>query len=91
MAHWNNRVVRSKFPLIGGTGEEFEFEFGIREVFYNDHDEICGMTENSTAPHGETVEELKESLQRMLQACDKDVLIEEEIVYGSWTVSEDNG
>lgn len=64
--HWNNRLVRHK--------TEHEEYFTIHEVFYNDKEEIMGMTENPIAPHGDSVEEIKETLERMLRALDKEPL-----------------
>ena len=88
--HWNHRVVRSRHDLVTVNDTElFEYQYDIREVFYNAKGEICGMTQNAIWPSGETVEELTETLQRMLRACEQDVLIEEEVVYGDWGETEE--
>jgi len=83
MSHWNNRVVRtthvSPNPDVSPC-----VEFAIHEVYYNDDGNICAITENPKSATGESVEELKETLQRMLSACDKDILINEELVYSEW-------
>lgn len=88
MSHWNHRVVRSKFTGQPSESTE-EYEYTIREVYYNDMGEIVGITENAMSPYGETPEDLKLQLERMLKACEKDILIEEEIKYGEWDNSGD--
>jgi hypothetical protein len=89
MSHWNHRVVRSTntFP---SSEVEGEYNFSIREVYYNDAGEITGITENPAAPWGDTIEDLELSLTRMVNACGKEVLIEEDIVYGSWGEDSEN-
>lgn len=67
MAHWNHRVMKRKID-----GEDV---YAIHEVYYemDDEDRIL-WTENDVAPCGETLEELKQELQRMLKATEKPVL-----------------
>jgi hypothetical protein len=72
MSHWNNRVVRQVW--YPGTERE-EFNYAIHETFYGIDDEhTTSITIDPTAPQGETLEELRETLQRMLRACDYPVL-----------------
>lgn len=89
MGHWNHRVVRktNQFPI---TEIEGEHEFSIREVYYNDAGEITGITENPVAPWGESEESLRNSIERMRSCFDNPILIEEDIVYGSWGESDDD-
>lgn len=63
---WNYRVIRRVV-----SGEEF---FGIHTGWYNDDKIIDGIGETPQCPGGNTVEELKEELQRFLDACEKPVL-----------------
>lgn len=70
--HWNHRVMRQHFD---GTDE---VTYGIREVFYNDDGSIDGWTAEPIDPHGETVEELRADLERMLACLDRPVLDEVE-------------
>ena len=62
---WNYRVVRR---IVGG-----EVTFGIHEVYY-DGDRPKTTTECPIDPYGETLEELKDDLDRMREALDKPVL-----------------
>lgn len=64
--HWNHRVVRFV---------EDETYFGICEVFYEDG-KVMAHTENPVALCGESVEELRETLQHMLDCLDKPILDE---------------
>ena len=63
---WNYRVVRQKNKL--GT------YYGIHEVYYNKKGKVSAMTQDLITPCGDTLEELKEDLQYMLEACNKPVL-----------------
>ena len=64
---WNYRVVRN-------NSDEWE-EFSIREVYYEKDGSVQGITVDAIAPISESVEGLREVLQRMLEACEKDVLV----------------
>ena len=70
---WNHRVFRTTTP--GGTDW-----YDIREVYYN---RVGGRPDSYTAeaiaPGGETIEELRENLQYMLNALDHPVLDKEDI------------
>ena len=72
MSHWNHRVVKSLLP--DGTTE-----FTIREVFYNDDDTIMAHTLEAVKPYGETIKELRETLQWMLNCLDFPILIDGEV------------
>ena len=64
MSHWNHRVTRS--TTDAGTVYE------IREVYYIG--DRIGWTQDASAPYGETLDELRQDLERMLAALDKEVL-----------------
>ena len=68
---WNHRVVMVEHPL--------ETYYEIREVYYNEHGEITGFTQDGIAPMGETVDELRSELGRMLTCLDKPILREKDI------------
>ena len=68
MAHWNHRVVERTIVEFGKPVKWL----GIHEVFY-DGDSV-GWTDEPVAVQGETVEELRETLHRMLAALDKPVI-----------------
>lgn len=65
---WNFRVMKCV--------HKGETCFRIHEVYYktNSDSEVDGYTEDGVAALGETVDELREELQRMLLALDKPVL-----------------
>jgi hypothetical protein len=68
---WNHRVMRQHF-------DSGEVHYGIREVFYDEDGTVKGWTAEPVDPHGESVDGLRECLQRMLAALDKPVLDERE-------------
>ena len=62
---WNFRVFK-----VERMGEEM---FSIREAYYDDAGDLDGFT-GPIAPQGDTVDDLRKELQRMLAACDRPVL-----------------
>lgn len=71
--YWNHRVMIRHH-------EDYDLTtYGIREVYYDDDDgAITAWTVDDMDPHGETLEELRADLERMLACCDKPVLDERE-------------
>ena len=63
---WNYRVIRK----VNKLGEYF----GIHEVFYLEDGENDAVTQDSIAPYGETLGELKESYELMKEAFDAPVM-----------------
>lgn len=65
---WNHRVMRHV------EGDEVFFQ--IHEVYYGieEGSNQLSWTENAIAPMGETIEDLRFELVRMLEALDKPVL-----------------
>lgn len=63
---WNYRVVR--------TEEEEYDSYRLYEVYYDDEGKIEGMTKDSTQPSGESVEELQNDLEYMMEAFGNPVL-----------------
>ena len=71
MGHWNHRVVKR---IVREAGEDVEW-FGIHECFYERSDESDpGWTDEPIAVGGESVDELRETLERMMRALDKPVI-----------------
>ena len=70
MSTWNHRVVRF-------SQAEFDLPdwFAICEVFY-DNDEPIAHTSEGVSVDGESIEELRATLQRMLDCLDKPILSE---------------
>lgn len=68
-SHWNYRVVRKTYKI----GDEFVHRYGIHEVYYRDgKPAMC--TVDAMDPHGETIEGLKQDLERFQKALEKPVL-----------------
>lgn len=80
MGYWNHRVIQRKQVIFPDAPDEYtEISFGIVECYYHDNHDISGYTVNDIAPYGETVDELRESLERMLRALDRPILIDGEV------------
>lgn len=60
---WNHRVRR--------TETEHGPWFDIVEAYYDDNGNIEATTKDGIAPEGESVAELRTTLERMLQALDR--------------------
>jgi hypothetical protein len=86
MSYWNHRVVKKHYPE---TDETF---FTIHESHYNDNGDLYGYTESGVDPCGESIEDLRDILNRMLRALDKPVLVHGEVVFAPITdFYEDEG
>ncbi|NJL53689.1 hypothetical protein HC928_00155 [bacterium] len=73
---WNYRVVK------------FADEFRIHEAYYNDEsDKVRSITKEGVSPCQDSVEDLKQQLTYMLEACSKPVLDYEDI--GAQTSDEE--
>lgn len=75
---WNHRIARRVFHGPTGT-EEF---LAVYEVYYDDKDKPNGITSNACAPGGETLDELRTELARMLAATGQPILDYDEIARG---------
>lgn len=71
MGHWNHRVMRHN------AGAENEY-LAIHEVYYgideDDNKDKVGWTLDPISVSGETIDELRETLERMLRALDKPIM-----------------
>jgi hypothetical protein len=65
MALWNYRVMKQVFD-----GDDY---LQIHEVFYDENNEKS-WTINGVTVAGESIEELKDTLNKMLEALDKEIL-----------------
>ena len=70
MTHWNYRVVHRLHKHPKGD----EHVYAIHEAYYNSAGLVEAVTQNPVEPWGETLEELKTSLQRMNEALAKPIL-----------------
>lgn len=73
---WNYRIVKKQVWLGKSLGEEVQF--AIHETYYDDNDKPTAITTGPMKPYGETLEELKSDLEKMVAALDKPVLIWED-------------
>jgi len=78
---WKYRVMKRVFDC-----EEF---YGIYEVFYNKKGEIKSHSTEPVEPHGNTLEELKQDIEWMLEATKKEVLDYDHIVFYEDDLYED--
>ena len=69
MGHWNHRVVER---TIIDCGKPVRW-LGIHECFYDDK---TRWTDEPVTVEGETIEDLRETLERMLRALDKPIIHE---------------
>lgn len=65
---WNYRVTKR---LDAAWGDEW---YEIREVYYGDDEQVQGWTQNPIPVCGESVDEVRECLERMLESLDKPVI-----------------
>ena len=72
MSGWNYRIVR-KNVYMGKTIAP-EVMYGIHETYYNGEDKPTAITTDHMRPYGETLDELKSDLEKMVAALDKPVL-----------------
>jgi len=84
MATWNHRVVRKSDVHC-----EDEFYYEIHEAHYNDNGELCAITEDPITACGDDIEALKCTLERMVKACEKPILIDDEIEFAQWDEAVD--
>lgn len=70
---WDYRIIEDKE------------NFRIHEVYYNDAGEITAISEDSIAPEGETLEELKDDLKYYFAALKRPVLKKDGIQFASMT------
>lgn len=68
MSHWNYRVIKSK------DGEDDYYQ--VHSIYYNDNSEISAKSLHAAKAGGNTLEELRSDLQRMLEALDKPIIDE---------------
>jgi hypothetical protein len=70
MSHWNHRVVKRTYPAPSN-----ETLYQIHEAYYGlAGDKLPSITVEPAEVVGESIEELRDTLQRMLRALDNPVL-----------------
>jgi hypothetical protein len=71
MGHWNYRIMKRK-------NDQGQFDFGLYEVFYDDRGKVISWTENSLTPVCDSEDNLKNELNVMMGAFEKQTLLYEE-------------
>lgn len=72
---WNYRVIKKDFLGEYVDIPEDQVSFGIHEVYYDDSTGgIVSCTIDPVDPYGESMDELRDCLNKMLLALDKPVL-----------------
>ena len=77
LGFWNNRVIEFADPLTGASW------FQIHEVFYAADGKPQAYGESPAAICGDTVEEMNETLGRMMRALKQPALRETDFTNGS--------
>jgi len=70
MSGWNHRVMKRK------DGDDDWYQ--IHEVYYDSKREPDSWTADGISPGGNTLEDLRDELIRMLEATEKEILIYKE-------------
>ena len=70
MSHWNHRVIRTPYNI--GEKDPY-YTYGIHEVYY-DEDGPFSWTVEPIKFTGDSVEDIKWSLEKMLECLSKPVL-----------------
>jgi len=73
MFTWNHRVVKKTL-----AGNDF---YAVHEVHYNDNGSIFAYTEEPVDISGESIEDLREYCQWILDCFDKEVLVDGEVKF----------
>jgi len=71
MSHWNYRVCKETYSK--NTQDE-EVMYTIREAYYNKDGGIWAVTEGAKGVSGESIDDLKQALEWMHLAINKEVL-----------------
>jgi hypothetical protein len=67
---WNHRVVKRTYS----TEKYSEDYFSIHEAYYDENGKIFAITDSGVPPGGESLEDLKWSVEQMKKALDHPVL-----------------
>lgn len=73
MSHWNHRVIKESL-----NGEDW---YSVREVFYNSDGSIYAYTDEPVEVSGDSIKELREYAQWILDCLDKPVLVDGDVEF----------
>lgn len=81
---WNYRIVRHKTDMkewynsrkleLPKDSPEIEYTYQIHEAYYDKQGKVHAITEEEVGPSGDSIEELKRSMELYKQALDRPVL-----------------
>lgn len=74
---WNYRVCKETYK---GDGYE-EVGYSIREAYYTKSGEIWAVTEGAKGLYGESLDDIKDGLEKMAKALEKEIVDLDTIVY----------
>jgi hypothetical protein len=78
MGTWNYRVCKETY----NKGTDFEeVDFSVREVYYNNTGEIWAAAEKAAGIYGESVDEVRNGIEKLMLAVNKEVVDLDTIVY----------
>ncbi len=82
MSHWNHRVLRETLP-------NGEYYYSIHEVFYNDDGSIYAYTKDPIDVGGESIKDIRQTLNWIRKCLKNPVLIAEDVVFVNKEESEE--
>lgn len=87
MGHWNYRVCKETY----NKGTDFEeIGFTVREAYYNSDNSMWGLTDGLRGAYGDSVEDLKDGITKMMQAFDRSVVDVDTVVFSSMESDSDD-
>lgn len=66
MSTWNHRIVRAQYST--------EVWYGIHEAYYDDNGKVVSWTMRPVEVAGNSIQELRKTLEQMLECLDKEVI-----------------
>ena len=66
MSTWNHRVVK--------TQDGAEVCYGIHEAYYDDNGEVVTWTVRPVPVAGNSIQDLRKTLEQMLECLDKEII-----------------
>jgi hypothetical protein len=80
MSHWNYRIVKRYFEDKDDNGEPMMTSYlGIHSCYYLNDGKI-GWSEKPEEITGDSIESLKWTLNKMLEALDRDIIEDKETI-----------
>ena len=71
---WNYRVCREQAVYLSEDDESLEYEYTIREVYYDEEGDIWAYSEKTESPFGNNENEFIKDFERYREALNKPVI-----------------